>query len=66
MDESNAALKELHVYKRGDGKYDWHLKVNGDIVATSGNQGYELFDEALEMAQKVVEGSYRSYDLRVS
>jgi uncharacterized protein YegP (UPF0339 family) len=46
------------LYKRTDGKWAWNLKVNGDIVATDGGQGYENEEDAREMANSVIGGDY--------
>ena len=36
------------VYRRADGKWDWRVKSpNGEIVATSGGQGFESESGAL-------------------
>lgn len=43
---------------RSDGKFDWHLKVNGRVVATSGTQGYERKHRAMQMGRRVCSGSY--------
>jgi uncharacterized protein YegP (UPF0339 family) len=62
---SGAAKQELQVYKRADGKTDWRLVVNSDIVATSGGQGYESPADALEMGSAVVHGRYSNCSVEV-
>jgi len=50
---------QIEIVTRTDGKFDWSLRhLNGDIVATSGGQGYESRSECVEMARKVVGGGY--------
>ncbi|MCZ4327481.1 DUF1508 domain-containing protein [Brachybacterium paraconglomeratum] len=53
------------IYKRADGKWAWNLKVNGDIVATDGGQGYENESDARTMADRVVGGYYRDADKKI-
>lgn len=39
----------VEVYKRADNLYDWRMKAgNGEIVATSGGQGYTERNDAVE------------------
>lgn len=41
------------VYEREDGLWDWRRQAdNGEIVATSGGQGYTKKDDALEAAER--------------
>lgn len=41
------------VFRRVDGLYDWHLVApNGQIVATSGSQGYTERNDAVEAAAR--------------
>jgi len=43
------------VYKRTDGLWDWRLRhENGQIVATSGGQGFTERNDAIEAIIKVV------------
>lgn len=50
---------KLVVYTRADGKWDWRLVAgNGQIVATSGGQGYERPGRAREMGERVVSGAF--------
>lgn len=43
----------VKIYKRQDGKWDWQrIAENGNIVATSGGQGYENKGDCLDMAVK--------------
>ncbi len=52
-------VQQSGVYRHEDGdlegKYDWRLVAGGNVVATSGNQGYEKHSEALRMFERVVE-----------
>ncbi|MEM9014825.1 MAG: DUF1508 domain-containing protein [Pseudomonadota bacterium] len=43
------AGRRFEYYRRADGRWDWRLiGANGfDIIATSGNQGYENLDACL-------------------
>lgn len=41
-----------------EGKWDWRLVTNGNVVATSANQGYENKETCVEMFAKVVRGDY--------
>lgn len=50
------------VYKRKDGKWAWNLKVNGQIVATNGGQGYENQADARSMADRIVKGEFAGAD----
>jgi hypothetical protein len=48
-----------------DLRYDWRLIAgNGDVVATSGGQGYENGSEADRIGHKVVTGGYVVTDAR--
>lgn len=41
----------VHVYRRQDELFDWRLKdAEGRVLATSGGQGYEHAQDALDMA----------------
>ena len=55
-------VQQSGVYRHEDGdlegKYDWHLVAGGNVVATSGNQGYEKHSEALRMFERVVGGAF--------
>lgn len=47
---------DLEIYKREDGLFDWRLvAANGEIIATSGGQGYTERNDALEGAVRVAE-----------
>lgn len=47
----------IEVYTRIDGKYDWHrISENGQVVSTSGNQGYESKHQATVMAGELNPG----------
>lgn len=54
-DETNAVR---HLFKRSDGKWAWHLKVNGKVVATDGSQGYENIGDARKMADRIISGEF--------
>jgi len=54
------------VYERADGKWGWRLVVNGNIVATDGNQGYENEDFCREMADRIIGGEFKDADKRIS
>lgn len=48
-------MSKLLVFQRKDKKWAWHLEAdNGQIVATDGSQGYENYDDAQAMADRVV------------
>lgn len=49
----------IEVFKREDGRWAWHLKVKGRVVATDGGQGYERRGMCVKMAEKVCNGDYR-------
>ena len=55
-------VQQSGVYRHEDGdlegKYDWRLVAGGNVVATSGNQGYEKHSEALRMFERVVGGAF--------
>lgn len=54
-------MAERLVYKRGDGKWAWHLKAdNGQIVATDGGQGYNNENDCRAMADRIIGGHYKS------
>lgn len=47
----------LQVYRRTDKLFDWRILAgNGEIVATSGGQGYERGDKAEEGFRRVWAG----------
>lgn len=46
------------VYKRADGRWAWNLTVNGRVVATDGNQGYENESDARQMADRIIGGEF--------
>lgn len=44
----------LEIYQRDDGLFDWRLVAgNGEIIATSGGQGYTERNDAVEGAARV-------------
>jgi uncharacterized protein YegP (UPF0339 family) len=46
----------IEVYKRTDGKWDWRMRAgNGEIVATSGGQGFNERGDAVESVELVLE-----------
>lgn len=50
------ANKEDMVYQRADGLFDWRLRDgNGQIVATSGDQGYQSKSGAHEGLRNAIE-----------
>lgn len=53
------AVVERNIYERADGTWGWRLKVNGKIVATDGNQGYESENFCRTMADRVANGYYQ-------
>ena len=53
------------LFTRDDGKWAWHLKVNGRIVATDGSQGYENEDDARSMADRIVGGAFADAEKRI-
>jgi len=49
-------VANLEFYKREDGLFDWRLiSSNGQIVATSGGQGYTERNDAVEGAARARE-----------
>jgi uncharacterized protein YegP (UPF0339 family) len=49
-------MTEPEIYKRSDGLFDWRLRAsNGQIIATSGGQGYTERNDAQEGADRVIE-----------
>jgi len=49
----------FEVYQREDNKFDWRLKhENGNVVATSGGQGYETAGSAFEIGRRVISSGY--------
>lgn len=54
------------LYKRADDKWAWNLKVNGQVVATDGSQGYENESDARDMAERVITGAFKDADRRIS
>ncbi|MBS45605.1 MAG: hypothetical protein CMH83_21025 [Nocardioides sp.] len=57
-DDKSKATVERNIYERADGTWGWRLKVNGKIVATDGNQGYENESFCRKMADRVASGFY--------
>jgi len=52
-------MDKVKVYQHEDGTYDWHRKSeNGQIVSTSGNQGYEDRLVAIRMAEALNGGEW--------
>jgi Uncharacterized conserved protein len=46
---------EIVVYKREDGLWDWRMKAgNGEIIATSGGQGFTERNDATEAVERVL------------
>lgn len=46
---------EYEVFSRADGKHDWRIRAaNGNIVATSGNQGYENKQDCLQSLSNLI------------
>lgn len=51
MDRENDVVV---VYRREDAKWDWRRRAdNGDIVSTSGGQGYENREDAVNIASEL-------------
>lgn len=46
------------LYKRRDGKWAWHLRVGGNIIATDGGQGYENEADCRQMSDDIIDGLY--------
>lgn len=42
--------QRVEVYRRADGRFEWRRLHGGEIVSTSGGQGYENLSDCLEMA----------------
>ena len=51
-------MAERLLFTRSDGKWAWHLSVNGRVVATDGSQGYENESDCRDMADKIIAGHY--------
>ena len=48
----------FEVYAREDGLFDWRLRAtNGQIVATSGGQGFTEANDAEEACERVAGGA---------
>ncbi len=58
-------MSERLLFTRTDGKWAWHLEVNGNIVATDGGQGYENEDDARDMADRVIAGEFAGADKKI-
>jgi len=58
-------MAERLLFTRGDGKWAWHLSVNGRIVATDGGQGYENEADARDMADRVIGGEFRGAEKKI-
>ncbi len=58
-------MAERVLIERADGKWGWHLIVNGNIVATDGNQGYENEDFCRKMADRIISGEFRDADKKI-
>jgi uncharacterized protein YegP (UPF0339 family) len=58
-------MAERLLFTRTDGKWAWHLKVNGDIVATDGGQGYENEDDARDMADRIIAGEFSDAEKKI-
>ena len=49
----------VEIYKRADGLWDWRLKAgNGEIIASSGGQGYTERNDALEAVYRVFKDTW--------
>lgn len=47
----------IKVYRRADFRWEWRRRAaNGDVLSTSGNQGYENREDAVEMARELNPG----------
>lgn len=47
---------KLEVYPRKDGKWAWRVRAsNGQIVATDGGQGYNNKQDAINMADRILD-----------
>jgi uncharacterized protein YegP (UPF0339 family) len=53
------------VYRREDGKWAWHLTVNGRVVATDGSQGYENEGDARSMADRIIGGEFAGAEKKI-
>lgn len=49
-------MDRVKVYRRTDKKFDWHRIRGGEIVSTSGGQGYENQGDCLVMAEDLNPG----------
>ena len=58
------AAKRL-LYARADGKWAWHLEVNGRIVATDGSQGYDNQGECRAMADRIIGGTFHDAERKI-
>lgn len=57
MTNSAPGLYRLAFFRREDKKWAWHLKsrMNGQIVATDGGQGYERLRDAVTTVRNILE-----------
>ena len=56
----------FEVYKRSDGAFDWRaVATNGQIVATSGGQGYTEGNDAAEACERFAEDAAQAEIHRV-
>ncbi|ANZ28588.1 hypothetical protein A4U64_27330 (plasmid) [Rhodococcus sp. WB1] len=53
------------IVERADGKWGWQLVVNGNIVATDGNQGYENEVFCRRMAERILGGEFASAEEKI-
>lgn len=54
------ALRSMETYERADGKRGWRIKVQDDVVATDGNQGYENEYDSLNSLFGIFFGAWDS------
>lgn len=46
--------EHVEVYRREDGRWDWRrISANGNVISTSGGQGYENLEDARGMATEL-------------
>lgn len=58
-------MAERVLFERTDGTWGWRLVVNGNIVATDGNQGYENEDYCRKTADRIIGGEFKDANKKI-
>ncbi len=53
------------LFTRADGKWAWHLTVNGNVVATDGGQCNENESDARDMADRIISGEFADAEKKI-